>query len=191
MWYDWLFGLYVREQWRILFFLPKRPVSPKRDLQYSPIFACASCHSSKELQLWARARLAQARRSRLSESDSASVSFFSPRLGEGSSPEREILSLERGSSAWARGWARERAGSVFAAASVCFLYCWVFWVCLNMKCMWWMYGIGSQNLTWWVGYGIDVKYGRFHGKWMLILGMVLAWYTILFSWLWEGWTVVD
>jgi len=32
--------------------------------------------------------------------------FSSPRLGEGSLPERETLSLERDFSAWARGWAR-------------------------------------------------------------------------------------
>jgi len=37
---------------------------------------------------------------------------------------------------------------------------------------WWLYEIGSQNLTWWVGYGVDMKYGGINGK-MMFLGMVL------------------
>jgi len=33
----------------------------------------------------------------------------------------------------------------------------------GMMWAWCLYGIGSQNLTWWVGYGVDMKYGGIHG----------------------------
>ena len=97
VWCDWMFGLCVREQWRVLLFSPKRPISPKRDSQYSPIFASVSCRSGEELQLWVRARLAQARRSRLGESAWQRHCFiFEP------SPRRRELAWARDTLAWAR-----------------------------------------------------------------------------------------
>ena len=49
------------------FFHPSECVSPRRDQQQLAQAACASYRSGGELLFWARAHLAQARRSRLSE----------------------------------------------------------------------------------------------------------------------------
>jgi len=47
-------------------------------------------------------------------------------------------------------------------------------------------GLNTMSLVW-----IDMRYGMIHEWEMMKFGMVLAWDTILYSWIWEGWVVID
>jgi len=66
-------------------------------------------------QFWVSECLAQRGETRLSENARRLLFCVSSScLGEGSSPERETLLLERDPSAWAKSWARVRLGLVFS-----------------------------------------------------------------------------